>query len=162
MPRPTALVSALLIPFALALPACGGSDDVSTEDYARDLDGICMDLKAQTQAIQDSRPADTTELTRQVEALRDATTAGIERMKALERPGGSDGEKAQRYISELERAANDRLLPALDDLESALATGDRPGIRAAARRLEQIDDENALERADELAKDIGANRCAGG
>ena len=162
MHRSSRLAASLLIPCALVLGACGGDDGISTEDYARDLDQICADLKTETQKVQRSRPADTTELTRQVRALRRATTAGIERMKALERPEGGDGETAKRYVGELEQAAEDRLLPALDDLEAAIAAGDQPGIRAAARRLEMIDEENAMERTDELAADLGADLCAGG
>ena len=161
--RPRRLAASLLIPCVLMLGACGGDDEgISTEDYARQLDEICADLKAETEKVQRSRPADTTELTRQVDALRDATIAGIERMKALERPDGADGETAERYVGELDQAAKARLLPALEDLETAIAAGDQPGIRAAARRLQEIDEENALDRTDELAEDLGANRCAGG
>lgn len=155
------LAASLTIACALTLGACGGDDGISTEDYARDLDEICADLRAETERIQRSRPADTTELTRQVDALREATTAGIERMKALERPEGADGETAERYVGELEQAADERLLPALEDLETAITAHDQPGIRAAARRLQRIDEERDLERTDELAEDLGAKRCAG-
>jgi hypothetical protein len=160
MGRTSGLAATLPVVCALVLAGCGG-DDLSTEDYAHDLEEICADLKAETERIQRSRPADTTELTRQVAALRDATTTGIGRMKSLERPEGDDGEKAQRYVSELEEASKEDLLPALEDLEDAIAAGDRPGIRAAARRLQEIDDQSALARTDRLARDLGANRCAG-
>lgn len=155
MRRSRTFVAALLIPSALAVAGCGG---VSREDYAQDLDEICADIEDQTESIGEANPDNPAELTGQLDDLRDATTEGIDRMKALERPDGDDGEKAEEYVNELETTFNGEVVPALDDLEAAVEAKDQVKVQAAATRLQSVDS----EQSDKLAEELGAEECAEG
>jgi hypothetical protein len=153
--RTTTPAAALLIASALALASCGG---VSKDDYAQDLDEICSDIEDQTERIRNASPDNPAELTGQLDDLRDAITAGIGRMKDLERPDGDDGQKGEEYVNELETTLNGEVVPALDDLQAAVEAKDQRRIQAAATRLQAIDE----ERSDQLAEDLGADECAEG
>lgn len=152
----TLVVAALLIPSALALAGCGGG--VSKEDYAQDLDEICSDIEEQGEKIREAQPDNPAELTGQLDDLRDSITAGIDRMKDLERPDGEDGEKAEEYVNELESTLDGEVVPALDDLEAAVEAGDRAKIQQAATQLQSIDS----GESDKLAEELGADECAEG
>lgn len=148
-----AVVAALLIPAMLALAACGGP---SREEYAEDLEEICADVENRVEDIGAAQATSPQELSNQIDRMRDAAKEGVEQMKDLERPSGEDGEKAEEYVNRVEQSVNEELLPALDELEQAVQEEDEVQLRAAARRLDSIDDEEQKE----LARDIGADRCA--
>jgi len=150
-----ARLSALLLALALALAACGG-DSVSKDDYADDLDEVCADIEAKTEEIGQADVSGPGELSAQLDEIRTAIRDGIERMKDIERPDGEDGELAQQYVTELEKALETQVLPALDDLEQAVKAKDQAGIRAAAKRLQAIDE----KQTDQIAEQLGADGCA--
>ena len=138
---------------ALLLAACGG---VSKEDYAKDLDEVCVDIEKTTEEIGQAQVSNPSELSAQLDDIRKAIQDGIERMKDLERPDGDDGETAEQYVTKLEQTLNREVLPALDDLEKAVVAKDQGAIRAAATRLQGIDE----EETDRLAAELGADECA--
>ena len=152
--RARALPAALLS-CALALGACGG---VSKEDYAKNLDEVCTDIEKKTEEIGRAEVSNPSELSAQLNDIRAAIQGGIERMKDLERPDGEDGETAEEYVTKLEQTLNQEVLPALDELEQAVLAKDQAKIRAAATRLQGVDE----EETDRLAQDLGANDCAEG
>ncbi len=156
MQRPRTIAAAILLPSALALGACGGG--VSKEDYAQDLDEVCSVIEKRTESIGQGQASNPAELSKQLDELRRTIRDGIERMRDIERPDGEDGEKAQEYVDELEQALDGELLPALEDLEQAVRAKDQTKIRAAAARLESVDE----EKTDQLARDLGADDCAEG
>ena len=144
---------AALLLSVLLLAACGG---VSKEDYAADLDEICVDIEKTTEEIGQAEVSNPSELSAQLDDIRKAIQDGIERMKDLERPDGEDGDTAEEYVTKLEETLNKEVLPALDDLEKAVAAKDQEAIRAAATRLQGIDE----EETDRLAAELGADKCA--
>jgi hypothetical protein len=152
---PRTLMAVVLLPATVALAACGG---VSKEDYAADLDDVCSDIEAKTEKIGESQVDNPAELSAQLNEIREAIREGIDRMKDIERPDGEDGDKAEEYVSKLEGTLNEQVLPALDDLEAAVKAKDQAKIRAAATRLQGVDE----EETDQLAEDLGADECAEG
>ena len=156
MARGRTVLAALVASAPLALVACGGG--VSTEEYADDLDAVCTEIEEQTQEIGQVQPEDPDELSRQLDELREAIRSGIERMRAIERPDGEDGERAEQYVNQLEQAFDEQVVPALEDLESAVRDGATGRIREAAQRLQAIDEEDTQE----LARELGADECAEG
>ena len=138
---------------ALLLAACGG---VSKEDYAEDLSAVCTDIEAETQKIGEAEVSNPAELSAQLDEIRTAIRGGIARMRDLERPDGEDGDRAEEYIEKLQGTLDGQVLPALDDLEKAVKAKDQQAIRAAATRLQGVDE----EETDRLAKEIGADECA--
>jgi hypothetical protein len=152
---PRSVAAVVFLPAALALSACGG---VSREDYAQDLDEICADIEKKTEEIGQTEVSNPNELSAQLDDIRSAIQNGIERMKDIERPDGDDGDTAEEYVSKLEQTLNQQVLPALDDLEQAVLAKDQEKIRAAATRLQGIDE----EETDRLAEELGADECAAG
>ena len=146
-------LAALLLISALALVACGG---VSKEDYAEDLDEVCVAIEEKTEEIGQAEVSNPSELSAQLDDIRTAIEDGIERMKDIERPDGDDGETAEEYVTKLEQTLNQEVLPALDDLEKAVVAKDQDAVRAAATRLQGIDE----EETDQLAAELGADECA--
>ena len=156
MIRRSRVLGAALLVSAFTLAACGGG--VSKEDYAQDLDEVCSDIEETTQRIGESQVDNPAELSAQLNEIREAIRDGIERMKDIERPDGEDGDKAEEYVTKLEETLNTQVLPALDDLEAAVKAKDQDKIRAAATRLQGVDE----QETDQLAEDLGADECAEG
>jgi len=137
----------------VVLAGCGGG--VSTDDYADDLDEVCADIEKTTQEISQADVSGPAELSAQLDRIRAAIRDGIRRMRALDRPDGDDGQKAEEYVTKLQATLNEEMLPALDDLEAAVKAKSEVRIRAAAARLQAID--NA--KTDRIAQDLGAEDC---
>lgn len=156
MTRPK-IVTALLVAPALAMSACGGGG-VSKEDYANDLDEVCSQIEDKTEEIGRAQVDNPSELSAQLNDIRDAIRNGIDRMKDIERPDGEDGDKAEEYVTKLDETLNEQVLPALGDLEEAVRAKDQVKIRAATTRLQAIDE----GETEKLARDLGADECAEG
>ena len=144
-----------LAALALFLAACGG---VSKDDYAEDLGEICADIEAKTKKIGEAEVDNPQELSAQLDEIRGAIRGGIARMRDLERPDGEDGKRAAQYIDKLQQTLDGQVVPALDDLEKAVQDRDQEAIRAAASRLQAVDE----EETDRLAEELGADECADG
>ena len=140
---------------ALLLVACGG---VSKEDYAEDLGEVCAEIEAKTEKIGETEVDNPQELSAQLDEIRAAIRDGIARMRDLERPDGEDGKRAAQYIDKLQQTLDGQVVPALDDLEQAVRDRDQKAIRAAASRLQAVDE----EETDRLAEELGADECAEG
>ena len=156
--RVRTIAAALVLPSALAFTACGGGGGVSKEEYAQDLDEVCADIEQKTEEIGRAEVSNPGDLSAQLDDIRTAIRAGIARMRDIERPGGEDGDRAEEYVTSLEQTLNDQVLPALSDLEKAVRAKDQDRIRAAAARLQAVDE----EETDQLARDLGAEECADG
>jgi hypothetical protein len=148
-------LAALVLICCLGLAACGG---VSKEDYAEDLNEVCTDIEQKTEEIGQADVSNPSELSAQLDDIRAAIKDGIERMKDIERPDGEDGETAEEYVTKLEETLNQEVLPALDELEEAVLAKDQAKVRAAAKRLQGIDE----EETDRLAAELGADECSEG
>jgi hypothetical protein len=146
---------ALIASLAL-LSGCGGEDKPTKEEFARSADAICVDLEKQSDELGNSeatQPEDFVEFARQA---RETTRDAVARVRELEVPEGADGEVAEAWQDAVATQAEDELLPALDRLEDAARDGDEQALLAAAQELQNLDS----SRAERLAGDLGANRCA--
>ena len=155
MPLPIRALGLIVLLACLGLAACGG---VSKEDYAEDLNEVCADIEQKTEEIGQAEVSNPSELSAQLDEIRTAIEDGIARMKDIERPDGEDGETAEEYVTKLEQTLNQEVLPALDELEKAVVAKDQEKVRAAATRLQEIDE----EETDKLAAELGADACSEG
>jgi len=56
----------------------------------------------------------------------------------LERPEGDVGETAQQFVESCRQELNEKLVPALEDLKSALQEKHAEAVQDAAARLEEL------------------------
>jgi hypothetical protein len=152
----TAVLAVLLA--ALALPACGGDDDgdVSREDYAEQVNRVCRDVERQLNELGIAEPRTRDEITQLIDDVIARSRAAVDRLQALERPGGDAGETADRFVDTLERELEQQLLPALEDLKDAIQSADREAAADAAERLDVLQN----TESDRFARELGADSCA--
>src|SRR5919109_2707953 len=155
MPRGGTAVLALVLA-ALILPACGGDDGVSEEDYAKQVNRVCDDTERELNELDIQSAKTSAEVTALIDDVIAKSRAAIDRLKGLQRPGGAAGEAADRFVNTLEREYEKDALPALDDLKAAIRSGDRGAAADAADHLNQL--ENA--ESDRFARRLGADACA--
>jgi hypothetical protein len=156
MNRLAAAVSLAALSLTLALAACGGGGDApSKDDYAADLERICK--AAEKRASQAGKNADTPgEIADAVDKVIDDTRDTLNELKDLDKPDGDDGELAQRFVDATVSDAEDKGIPALEDLRDALRDKDEKAAQQAVKRLQQIEQSDA----DKLARQLGADDCA--
>jgi hypothetical protein len=142
---------------ALGLGACGGDEGPSQEEYADELDRICLDAEEDLERIGEDDAQTPEDLVRQLDQQKEAIEDAIEELEELERPGGDAGETGERYVETLEEEYRDELLPAIEGLQEALRANDEDRVREATERLQDIDEETESDR---LAEELGADRCA--
>jgi hypothetical protein len=142
---------------ALGLAACGGDEGPSQEEYADELDRICLDAEEDLERIGEDDAQTPEDLVRQLDQQKEAIEDAIEELEELERPGGDAGETGERYVETLEEEYRDELLPAIEGLQEALRANDEDRVREATERLQDIDEETESDR---LAEELGADRCA--
>jgi hypothetical protein len=140
---------------AVLVAGCGGSSAPSRADYGKDVDKICKTLEDRVDAIQRDAPSTTKALVAYADQLARTLDDGVRELKAVERPDGDDGVKAQRWLDELQRQA-DAIKPALAALKDAARRKDEAAIKRAVARIQAIDS----SRVDRLASDAGARGCA--
>jgi hypothetical protein len=152
----TAVLSVLLA--ALAMPACGGDDDgdVSREDYADQVNRVCRDVERQLNELGIAEPQTRDEITQLIDDVIARSQAAVDRLQALERPGGDAGETADRFVDTLERELERQLLPALEDLKDAIQSANREAAADAAERLDVLQN----TESDRFARELGADSCA--
>ncbi|HEV2061477.1 MAG TPA: hypothetical protein VGR12_01385 [Solirubrobacteraceae bacterium] len=135
---------------------CGGEDAPTREEFARSANAICADLERQGEALGETKVTSPDEVTAFTERARQTTREAVERIRELEVPEGADGEVARAWQDEIASQAEDELIPALDRVERAAKEGDKQELLAAAQELEAVES----ARAERLAADLGADRCA--
>jgi hypothetical protein len=139
-----------------ALAGCGGDDRPSKEEFARSADAICVDLEKQSEALSDTEATNTQDIVDFAESARATARDAVERVGELEVPDGADGDVAQAWKDAVTSQAEDELIPALDRLEQAAKDNNKQGLLAAAQELQALES----SRAERLATDLGARRCA--
>jgi formate dehydrogenase maturation protein FdhE len=139
----------------LSLAACGGGDAPTKADYAADLERICK--SAEKRAAEAGQNADSAgEIADAVDEVIDDTRASLEDLKDVEKPDGDAGELAQRFVDATVSDAEEKGIPALENLRDALRAKDEKAAQQAVKRLQQIEQSDA----DELARELGADACA--
>jgi len=159
MPRHRTLppLPALLTLLAVSVTTACGDTPPTQQEFAAQADRICREAEQALERIED-RPADTPQARGElVTATQRSLRQVVERLRGLERPEDEAGRLAEAYVVQLDRRAEE-VAPLLDRLRTALADDDVEGVRRAARALENYQGD---ERADELARRLGARGCAG-
>ena len=155
MPTPRALAAAVLAGLALVATACGGGP--SKADFVKEANAVCTDLEKSLEKLGESNPESADELAQTVDDLQKEVDAGITRLKDIELPGGEDGDKAKAFVDEFSTQVEDEIQPAFADLKKGAQEQDQKLLSDAAQQLQSIDS----EKADKLAREAGANECAG-
>jgi cytochrome c556 len=140
----------------LALAGCGGSDKPSKDEFAKSAEKVCADLEKQSQELSQSEPDNAQEIVDFTKKARSTAQDAVKKIRALETPEGSDGDKAKEWQAAVTAEAENQLIPALDKLEQAAQSGDEQAIVKAAQDIQGIE----ATRSDKLAREIGAEGCA--
>ena len=152
----TRLRSAAAVPLALlVLAGCGGDDAPSKAEFIAAADKVCQDLDAQTDKLGQSEPDNLEEIAQLARDLKKTAQDAVKRVSALEVPEGADGDKAQEWKDAVKAEAEEKLIPAVEDLERAAEAKDQKGIVEAAQKFQQLE----ANRSDQLAKEIGLKEC---
>src|SRR5919198_771514 len=131
--------AAAAVVVAVLAAGCGGSSAPSRASYGKDVDRICATLEDRVDAVQRDRPSTPDELVAFADKLARTLDDGVRELKAVDRPDGDDGVKAQRWLDALQRQS--------DDAKAALAA-----LKEAARKR----DGAAVARA--IHDDVAAAR----
>jgi predicted metal-dependent hydrolase len=141
--------------------SCGGGASggggPSKLEFAGNADKVCSDVNRRVAELSRVRPRSVPDIRRFIEQLKATVSDGIKRLQALERPKGSAGETARKFTDTVEREYEERVRPALNQLEQAVVKRDKKALKAASKRLKQA---QARKRANQLAAQLGANTCA--
>jgi hypothetical protein len=156
--RSSFALAALLLAAACIVAACGdsGDDAPSRAEFAQNADSICADVEKDINTLDKVNPETPAELANLIDQLKAKFNDGVDRLAALERPSGDDGKTAEEFVTALQSEFEEQAIPALDALEQAAKEQDRAKLRAAARKLDALED----TRSEDLARKLGAKKCA--
>ena len=149
----TLFVVALLCSGLIAAAGCGGT---SKEDFAKDADKICKDVEKKIQKIGQGGTASPAEAGKQIDEVKKESRDGVDRLRDLDKPGGDDGETADKFVDTLDRELNGQAIPALEELQSAVEDKDRRKAAAALQKLQSLEN----SQSDKYARELGADDCA--
>ncbi len=151
------LRNAVVVPLASValLAGCGGDDKPSKADFVADADKVCQNLKDQTEKIQQSQPDNAQEIAQLARDLKKTAQSAVSQVEKIEVPGGDTGKTAQEWKDAVKSEAEDQLIPAVEELESAAEKNDPKAIVAAAQKLQGLES----DKSDKLAKDLGLKKC---
>ena len=150
------LRTAVAIPFAaLAFAACGGDDKPTKAEFIKNADKVCSDLDARTEKLTQSEPDSVQEIAQLARDLKKTAQDAVKDVRALEVPSGADGDKAKEWQDAVASEAEDKLIPAVDELEKAAEANDKEAIVAAAQSIQSLES----TKSDQLAKEIGLKEC---
>ena len=144
---------------SVGLVACGGDDDSSApskKEFANNAEQICRDTEKKIEKIGGSAetPEDVADtIDKVIKESQDAADQLVD----LDRPEGADGETAKRFTEGFQQELNEKLVPALKDLKSALEKKDPVAAQKAAAELQKLE----ATESDKAARELGANACVG-
>jgi hypothetical protein len=155
--RSSLVLAILLLAAASFVAACGGGDDApSRAEFAKNADAICADVEKDINTLDKVNPETPAELSNLIDQLKSKFNDGVQRLADLDRPDGDDGKTADEFVTALQSEFKGQAIPALDELETAAKEKDRVKLRAAARKLDALED----SRSEDLARKLGAKKCA--
>jgi hypothetical protein len=152
----------LLLP-VLALAACGGDDggnggSSSEQEFAKKANKVCNDVERELDELGGGNATSANEIAELIDNVIVQSRAAVERLKRIERPEGSAGETAEKFVNTLDDEIEDRAVPALEDLRDAIREEDRQAAADAGKRLQELEG----AESDRLASELGATACSGG
>jgi hypothetical protein len=150
----------VVVLMSIGLIACGDDDDSgsapSKQEFANDAERICKDTEKALENFGEN--------VNSPEEAADAIDKVIERARKaaddlanLDRPEGETGETATKFAEGFKSELEDKLVPALEDLKSALKSGDPQKIQEAAGKLQGLE----ATESDRYARQLGIRACAG-
>ena len=140
---------------ALLITGCGGDDAPTKDEFVKAADEVCRDLDRQGDELQRSDPDNTQEVVEFAQRARKIAEDGVKRVRDLEVPEGSDGDKAKEWQDAVTAETEDQLLPAIEELEAAAKANDRQALLAAVQKIEALE----ATRSDRLADELGMKEC---
>jgi hypothetical protein len=145
---------------SVGLAACGGGDDdgdaPSKQEFAKSAEQICRDTAKEIEKIGGS--AETPEdVAKTIDKVIKKSQDAADQLVDLDRPDGADGETAKRFTEGFRQELNEKLVPALQDLKSALEKKDPAAAQKAAAELQKLE----ATDSDKAARELGANACVG-
>ena len=152
------LVPLIVALFGLGLVACGGGDDdaPSKSEYAKNADQICNQAEKEIEKI--GQGAESPEAVADaIDQVIDKSRDAADDLVALDRPSGDDGETAQKFAEGFKQELDEKLVPALEKLQTALKDKDAQAAQAAAADLQKLES----TESDKFARELGANACVG-
>jgi CHASE3 domain sensor protein len=145
---------------SLGLAACGGDDDSasapSKAEYASNAEKICRDTQKELQSIGNGAKSPD-EVANAIDKVIDKSKNAADDLVALDRPDGKDGETAKEFSEGFQSELNDKIVPALEDLQAALKKKDVQAVQAAAKKLQGLE----TSKSDKAARELGATACVG-
>jgi hypothetical protein len=138
------------------LAACGGDDAPSKEEFAQNANQICRDTQKEFEQIGKSA-GNPKEVADAIDKVVDKSKQAADDLVALDRPEGDDGKKAEQFTEGFKSELNDKMVPALEDLQAALRKKDVQGVQKAAANLQGLE----ASKSDQYARELGATACVG-
>src|SRR4051794_26329078 len=141
---------------SLGLAACGGGDDDSPSkaEYAKNAEQICRDTEKDLENI--GKGAESPEdVANAIDKVIDEAKQAADDLVNLDRPSGDDGQTAKEFSEGFRSELNDQIVPAMEDLKTALKKKDVAGVQEAAKKLQQLE----TSKSDKAARKLGANDC---
>ena len=151
------LGSLLLLVAGVVVVGCGGGggDAPTKAEFGANADKVCA---AAEKSLSDVGKGATSrqEIADAVDKVINRTKDSLDKLKALDRPDGSAGKAADKFISALQSDIEDKGIPALQKLRDAARSNDQKAAAQAVAQLQAIDSGNT----DKLAVAAGAKGCA--
>jgi len=139
------------------LAACGGGDDApSKKEFAQNANKICRDTQKEFEQIGKSA-GNPNEVADAIDKVVDKSKKAADDLVALDRPEGADGKKAEQFTEGFKSDLNSKMVPALEDLQTALRAKDVQGVQKAAQNLQGLE----ASKTDDYARELGATACVG-
>ncbi len=140
---------------ALAFAGCGGEDKPSKAEFVKSADKVCSDLEKQSDKLAQGGVDNVQEIVQFAKDGKSTAQDAVKRIRALEVPEGADGDKAKEWQAAVTAEAENQLIPALDDLQSAAEANDEKALVEAAQNIENLE----ATRSDKLANELGMKEC---
>lgn len=157
MLTPRSRTAAVLAGLTLVAAACGGGDEPSKADFAKEANAVCADLEKSLDGLSQSNPNSADELASTVDKLQKEVDDGINRLQEVEQPSGDAGDDAKAFVDALSKQVDEEIQPAFDDMKKAAQEEDQKLLGDALKQLQGVDS----EKTNELARKAGADGCAG-
>lgn len=155
----TRLLSLAVVLMSIGLVACGDDDGGSApskQEFANDAEKICKETeKALENFGEDVGSAE--EAADAIDKVIERARKAADDLANLDRPEGETGETATKFAEGFKSELEDKLVPALEDLKSALRSGDPQKIQEAASKLQGLE----ATESDRYARQLGIRACAG-
>jgi methyl-accepting chemotaxis protein len=149
------LVLAIPTSLLLAAAGCGGEDAPTQAEYAEQVERICSEQQEKLQGLEE--PGSVEDIPRFADEIGTTVRETTTRIERVERPSGEAGDQAERFVGALRGDVDRQFSPRLQQMKSAAESGNQRRVLEAVEQLQAIE----TPRTDQLARDIGAEGCAG-